>query len=495
MATVERRILEALPNTVFAVDLDGRITSVNRPRAQRAMGGAALDHAGELAVPGASITEALAHAGGGRIERAMAALRTGRAKYVAWEFSRSTADGDTSSLLQAAALTDQASVTGFCFSIVDITPAHRSRQALAEAGVALARHRTLDRVCQEVAQQARRIISAEGLVIALADEVTAALRIAFQSGTANDAATAEDRLRATWLEALGAGGIVSGDSPTGTTLTIALSSGEGPLGVMTVDVERLDSPEREAVVQGLLSGLALHAGVAIERAWMARREEQQQRIEAIGEVAAGVAHELRNPLFGISSAAQLLRFRAKDDPVIEKNIGRILREVERLNRMTSSLLEYGRPHPLRLAPGDPDAVWDRVLEAERGRLETSALSLVRTRAHRPAHCAVDIEQLSQAFTGILANAIEAAPEATDIALTTEVLATGAWRCRLQNGGPVIAPENVSRVFEIFYSTKPGAAGFGLPLCQRIVEDHGGTLSLESTPDTGTTVTVILPPAA
>ena len=493
MATVERRILEALPSTVLAVDLDGRITHINRPAAHRTAKGGR--HSGERTVPGALIAEALADAGHERIERTMASLRTGRARIVAWEFGRSTPDGDITLLLQAAPLTDQGSVTGFCFSIVDVTSMHLSRQALAEAGVALARHRSLDRVCQEVAQQARRILSADGLVIALADEVTAALHVAFHSGIVTEPAAAEDQFRASWLEALGTGGIVTGDSPSGTVLTAAITTGEGALGVMTVEVERLDSPERVSAVHGLLSGLALHTGVAIERAWTARREEQQRRIEAIGEVAAGVAHELRNPLFGISSAAQLLRFRAKDDPVIEKNIGRILREVERLNRMTSSLLEYGRPHPLSLAPADPDAVWDQVLEAERGRLETSAISLVRTRAHRSARCALDTAQLSQAFAGILVNAIEAAPEATDITLVTDVLATGAWRCRLQNGGPAIAAENVSRAFEIFYSTKPGAAGFGLPLCQRIVEEHGGTVSLESAPDTGTTVTIVLPPAA
>src|SRR5919108_5415379 len=86
------------------------------------------------------------------------------------------------------------------------------------------------------------------------------------------------------------------------------------------------------------------------------------RLEAIGEVAAGIAHELRSPLFGISSAAQLLRFRVRDDPVIEKNVGRILRDVERLNGMVASLLEFGRLAPLRLVPADPDVVFERALE-------------------------------------------------------------------------------------------------------------------------------------
>jgi signal transduction histidine kinase len=197
-------------------------------------------------------------------------------------------------------------------------------------------------------------------------------------------------------------------------------------------------------------------------------------------------------LFGISSAAQLLRFRIREDPVVEKNVGRILREVERLNSMVTALLEYGRPTPARLRPGDPDAVWDDVLELQRGRLESKALGLARWRATPPARCAVDGEQLAQVFTNVLVNAIDAAPEGSDLALTSVTLPGGVWRCRLHNGGPAIPSDVLPHVFELFFSTKPGGTGIGLALCQRIVEEHGGTITLESTEDHGTTAAVTLP---
>jgi signal transduction histidine kinase len=69
---------------------------------------------------------------------------------------------------------------------------------------------------------------------------------------------------------------------------------------------------------------------------------------------------------------------------------------------------------------------------------------------------------------------------------------GVWRVRLTNGGPAIPPEVLPRVFEIFFSTKTGGTGIGLALCQRIVEEHRGTIGLESTPESGTTVTITLP---
>jgi signal transduction histidine kinase len=223
------------------------------------------------------------------------------------------------------------------------------------------------------------------------------------------------------------------------------------------------------------------------------REMHKQRLDAIAEVSRGVAHELRNPLFGISSAAQLLRFRVKDDPVVEKNVGRILREVERLNNMVAALLEYGQPNPIRLAPADPDAVWDEVLDSQRGLLESRALLLHRTRVEPAVRIPIDPPQLAQVLLNLLVNAADAAPEGTDLTLETTV-ADGAWRCRLHNGGAAIPADVLPRVFEIFFSTKPGGTGIGLALCQRIVDEHGGSLALESTPERGTTATVILPGA-
>src|SRR5215212_4681553 len=91
------------------------------------------------------------------------------------------------------------------------------------------------------------------------------------------------------------------------------------------------------------------------------RTLQRERVKVSQVVAAAIAQELRNPVFAIASAAQLLRYRITDDPLIEKNIGRILREAERLNGLVTALLDYGRPAPVRLAAGDPDDVGTEVL--------------------------------------------------------------------------------------------------------------------------------------
>ena len=515
-----RQVLDALPLTIYTVDLDGRITSANDAWSCFARDNGAPQLADEGAVAGTSVLDAIADAAAReQLERAMALLRTGRAQVVSWEFPCSSPDEERIFLMQvtplygprhdgagggAAAGAVTGAVAGFVLSTVNITPSHRSREALIDAGIALSRTIDLERVCLEVGAQARRALGCDAFAVALADDDSAALRVVHQFGyiAAGEGeqpppaalAALERELAPTWLHALAAGGVTLRHVSRGIEFTAPMTTVEGAIGVISAVADAgLDSPQRLDEAERVLATLAAQTAAAIDRAWLVRRVEHKRRLEAIGEVAAGVAHELRNPLFGISSAAQLLRFRAKDDPVVEKNVGRILREVERLNGMLTSLLEFGRPRLPRLSPGDPDAVWDDVLEGERGRLEAHGLTLRRTRPAPPgARCVMDADQVAQVFVNVLVNAADAAPGGSEIGLHSAVLPSGAWRCRLHNAGPAIPPEVLARVFELFFSTKTGGTGIGLALCQRIIDEHRGSITLESTPESGTTLTIQLP---
>lgn len=220
----------------------------------------------------------------------------------------------------------------------------------------------------------------------------------------------------------------------------------------------------------------------------------RERAKLSQDIAAGIAHELRNPVLAVSSAAQLLRYRITDDPVIEKNIGRILREADRLNSLISALLDYGRPPAVDLSPRDPDHIWSTVIDAHRGELESRALLVHHSPATPRATCAIDAEQFAEACSNALSNAIDAAPEGSDLTIASTIGEGGRWVSQLHNSGPAIPQSLLPNVFEPLVSTKPGHAGVGLAVARRVLADHGGSVTLESGEHTGTTLTLTLPSA-
>ncbi|HEY2852609.1 MAG TPA: ATP-binding protein [Gemmatimonadaceae bacterium] len=371
-----------------------------------------------------------------------------------------------------------------------IPTAGAERQVL-DAAIALAPTISLERVVHETAQQLRRVVAYDAIAIALSDAELRPFELVHHSGFEKDSDAVMHSLVPLWKRALGDSQPIVRELPYGHELTVPMASGV-VRGAITVVLHGADTTQRMGELESLVAGIARQAATAIDRARDVDRLAHRQRLEAIGEVSAGIAREMRNPLFGISSAAQLLRFRVRDDPVIERNVGRILREVERLNGVVSSLLEYGHPAPMQTAPADPDTIWHTLLLARRGLLESRALVVRHHPAEPRSTCEVDSEQIGVVFSNVLSNAVDAAPEGSDLTLTSASMPKGTWRCRLHNEGAPISPEVLAHVFDLFFSTKPAGAGVGLALCRRILDDHSGTISLESTADSGTTVTITLP---
>ncbi|MEO7514042.1 MAG: ATP-binding protein [Gemmatimonadaceae bacterium] len=495
MTELPQSVLDALPLTVYTTDLEGRITSTFGSWDCFAVENGAPALAEQSGVLGRTLWSAISDpANRTQVEQAFELLRTGKAARVSWEFPCNSPEQERVFLMQVTPLREQHHVRGFVFCTVDITPSHRSREALIETGLALSRTIDLDRIFAEVGHQLRHALGADAFAVLVPDERGEIRVPAYAMGYEGlPGAVAED-LAELVHEAVANNEVTTRAAGPGLELAAPMISGSRTLGVMTLLLEPVASPQAIEEARRVLATIAAQTAVSMERAGLVKRVAKKQRLEAIGEVVAGVAHELRNPLFGISAAAQLLRFRAKDDPVVEKNIGRVLREVERLNRMVTSLLEFGRPKAIVLTNGDPDALWDDVLVDQQGLLESRALAVRRSRPSQPVRCEIDHEQLRQVFLNILVNATDHAPEGSDLILDSLMGPLGSWHCRLTNAGPSIPPEVLPRVFEIFFSNKPGGTGIGLALCQRIIEEHGGEISLESSDAVGTSLILMLPTA-
>ncbi|MBC7897723.1 MAG: PAS domain-containing protein [Cytophagaceae bacterium] len=494
MPDFARHVLDALPSTVYTTDLEGRITSANRSWSRFAVENGAPALANEASVRGTSLLDAFNDPGyRTQVMQALDLLRSGAVPKVTWEFPCSSPTEERVFLMHITPLREGGlPITGFVFSTVDITPSHRSREALMDTSLALARPIDIDRVFVEVGHQLRRAVPALEFSVWITESDGVNTRQVYALAEDGDISGTEARFATVVSEAIARRDVAVSMTAGGQCLAAPMEAGGQSLGAMALYSESLGTRQEVEEAVRVLATIAAQAGAAIDRSRLVHRVGQKRRLEAIGEVATGVAHELRNPLFGISSAAQLLRFRAREDVVVEKNVGRILREVDRLSRMVTSLLEFGRPKPTILAPFDPDVAWDEVLDGQRGLLESRSLFVRRGRPPHPVVIHADAEKIAQVFLNLLVNAADHAPVASDLTLESTLLPSGAWRMHLTNPGPAVPPDVLERVFEMFYSTKSGGTGIGLALCQRIVEEHGGHIAMRSSAEAGTSVSIELP---
>lgn len=224
--------------------------------------------------------------------------------------------------------------------------------------------------------------------------------------------------------------------------------------------------------------------------------QRGQRLAVIGQLAASVAHELRNPLAAISGSIELLRTGPSADPEGRALMDIVLREVERLNGMVTDLLEYSRPRErvpaaLDLAALVRDTV--RVFENDR-----THAGVTVTASLPDDECPVlaDADQLRQVVWNLLRNAAQAMPEGGKIQVRV-------GRARDEAGGDLvelavaddgvgIPAADLERIFDPFYTTKARGTGLGLAILHRVVTEHGGTIAVHSSPGQGTTMTIRLP---
>ncbi len=252
--------------------------------------------------------------------------------------------------------------------------------------------------------------------------------------------------------------------------------------------------------------IGLMTGVLIEREWRERERREalqrelarSERLSSLGQMAAGLAHEIRNPLGSIQGVAELL---GDDAPAgsRKRELFEVLRkESKRLGAVVDDFLNFARPRPLALAPVDIAAVVERSVAQMQIDARARAIAIGTRLDPQLPMVQADAAQLHQVFLNLLLNAIAASPDHGRI----EVSGTRATRdshpavtITVQDWGAGIPADVLPRVFDPFFTTRETGTGLGLSISYTIVTEHGGTIEIDSAPERGCAVCVTLPVAS
>ncbi|HYP53662.1 MAG TPA: ATP-binding protein, partial [Pyrinomonadaceae bacterium] len=229
---------------------------------------------------------------------------------------------------------------------------------------------------------------------------------------------------------------------------------------------------------------------------MEETARRQDRLAAVGRVAAGIAHEIRNPLASMRGSIQVLQSELEADPAQSELMGIVLRESDRLNRIITDFLTYARPRPISLSEIDLREPLRETFVLLRHSPELrDGHTLEEDLPEEPVRVSADAERIKQVFWNLARNALTAMPEGGNLRAELRRAEHERVRITFQDTGRGMSPEQVERLFEPFSSSANGGTGLGLSIVYQIVRDHGGTINVRSREGHGTTITVELPASA
>jgi signal transduction histidine kinase len=254
---------------------------------------------------------------------------------------------------------------------------------------------------------------------------------------------------------------------------------------------------------GVALGIVVGAGGARRRARLERRsreaveadDRRQEQAALVGTIASGIAHEIRNPLSTLRMNLQLLR-EDWENPITEreqkgrKRIDVLLRETERMESVVADFVRFASGHALRKEPTSLNVLLGELLDFLAPQAERARIRLIRDFGPDLPPVDADPNLLRQALANLLLNAQQAQPSGGTIRVQTSS-SGGEIRCSVEDSGPGIPPEHREKIFSLYFSTKPGGTGLGLPMVKKIVEEHGGRVEVDSVPGKGTAFTLWL----
>jgi two-component system sensor histidine kinase PilS (NtrC family) len=224
---------------------------------------------------------------------------------------------------------------------------------------------------------------------------------------------------------------------------------------------------------------------------------RQERLATVGSLAAGIAHEIRNPLASLSGSIQLLQGGLNLNGDDKRLMDIVVRETDRLNTIITDFLEYARPRHLQVEQVELKPLLDEALVLLKNSRIYSEHIRITSAVSAGIQLKGDAQRLRQVFWNLLINACQAMPRGGTLAVTARPYARAedelTWcEILITDTGEGIAKENLNKIFDPFFTTKTRGSGLGLAIAHRIVEDHQGTISVGSEQNRGTQFTIRLP---
>ena len=215
-----------------------------------------------------------------------------------------------------------------------------------------------------------------------------------------------------------------------------------------------------------------------------------ERLRSVGTLAAGMAHEIKNPLSAIKTFAEYLPVKYEDKTFREKFHSIITKEVDKINHIVSQLLDFSKPSPLTIKETDIHILIDETVNLLNNDLLRRKIELKREYQTSNSVAKIDPLQLKQALLNMFLNAIDAINSDGSIHVQT-YRNNGKFFLKISDTGCGISKEKLPHIFDPFYSTKEKGTGLGLSIVHRIIKDHGGSIHVESHPESGSTFTLKL----
>lgn len=218
---------------------------------------------------------------------------------------------------------------------------------------------------------------------------------------------------------------------------------------------------------------------------------QADKLAALGTIAAGMAHEIKNPLASIKGLTQVLPENLEDSGFIQKYSEIVPRQIERINRIVEDLLDFGHPKELAIGEVKIEEILGEVLRLVENQCRKSNIEIIREFYPVPLISA-DSERLSQAFMNVILNAVQAMPGGGKLLIGCKPLSNDEIEVEISDSGKGIPEDKLPNIFDPFFTTKGTGTGMGLAVTYRIVKEHGGKIEVESEPGAGTTFKIWLP---